>query len=80
MTYLTNIRLEDKARCEYAAKESGMDVEFRDYPMPIDHTDYDDIGYDPKTLESTFGSVFTNEFMVDHSPFWRAWEKYGEQL
>lgn len=76
MSYLTNTVLSNKERCEYAAKESGMDVEFRNYPMPRDFTDPDDERYTPETLMGTYGSVFTNEGCVDHGPFWRAWEEY----
>lgn len=76
MAYLTNTDLSNKSRCEYAAKKSGMNVEFRDYPMPKDLSDPEDYGYTPEHLIGQYGSVYTNEGFVDHSSFWRAWDEY----
>lgn len=74
--YLTNTKLENKARCEYAAKVSGFDVVFLDKPMPRDFDSHD--FYDPKRLIGTHGSVYTNEpHGLDHGPFWRAWDAYS---
>jgi hypothetical protein len=76
MGYLTNTSLEDKDRCKYAAEKSGMNVEFRDHPIPKDYSDPDDEFYRPQELEGAYGSVYTNEGFVDHSKFWRAWDEY----
>jgi hypothetical protein len=76
MGYLTNTCLSNKSSCEYAAKKSGMDVEFRDYPIPKDYPDLEDEYYHPEGMFGVYGSVYTNEGFADHSPFWRAWEEY----
>lgn len=76
MGYLTNTELTNKERCEYAAKKSGMNVEFREHPIPKDFTDPDDERYFPETLLGVYGSVFTNEGCVDHSEFWASWDEY----
>jgi hypothetical protein len=77
MRYLTNIRLEDKERCEHAARESGMRVEFRNHPMPKDYSDPDDEYYHPDSMVGGYGSIYTHEGFVDHSKFWRAWDEYS---
>lgn len=76
MAYLTNTKLSNKERCEYAAKVSGMNVEFMDHPMPQDFNDPHMDSYDPRALFGLYGSVFTHEGVKDHGPFWRAWESY----
>jgi hypothetical protein len=76
MGYLANTRLENKDRCEYASKASGMNVEFRNHPMPKDYSDPDDEFYHPESMAGVYGSVYTNEGFVDHSKFWRCWDEY----
>lgn len=76
MTYLTNTNLKNKERCEYAAEKSGMNVEFRNHPMPKDYSDPQYDNYEPEQLWGEYGSLYTNEGPVDHSVFWRAWDEY----
>lgn len=78
MCYLTNTKLENKERCEYAAKVSGMNVVFRDHPMPKHHSDPEERYYNPENLVGSYGSIFTYE-NGDHSKFWRAWESYKKE-
>jgi len=79
MRYLTNTKLSNKARCMYAARVSGMKVEFRDHPMPKNPYDWDDEFYHPDGLMGEYGSLFTHEpDHVDHAPFWNAWAEYSE--
>lgn len=78
MGYLTNVPLTCETRCEYAANESGMNVEFRTHPMPKNPSEPEDEFYFPESLEGSYGSIYTNEGYVDHSSFWKAWEEYNE--
>lgn len=81
--YLTNTELKNKARCEYAAQQSGMKVEFRDYPMPAEPDDMDDDGvgcYNPDSLRGVYGSVYTHQPFEDHSTFWRAWDNFDTRV
>lgn len=79
--YLTNTKLTNKNRCEYAAMVSGFDVIFLDYPMPINHYDYDMEFYSPDNFIGVYGCVYTNEPSdKDHGPFWRAWDNYKDGI
>lgn len=76
MGYLSNVSITCEEQCEYAAKESGMNVEFRTHPIPKDPHNPDDKFYFPESLEGICGSIYTNEGYVDHSSFWKAWDEY----
>jgi len=76
MGYLTNTSLKNQPRCEYASLKSGMNVEFRHHPMPVNLFDPDSEYYHPESLAGSYGSVYTHEGFVDHSPFWRAWDEF----
>lgn len=72
--YLTNVNLDEriKLRVETAAKKSGMNVEYRDHPMP--NKAYGYRGYDAAQHVGRMGSIFTHEGSVDHSRFWEEYE------
>lgn len=76
--YLTNVNLNknEKIRVTTASEKSGMRVEYRDHPKPVEFCDFDfDNGYNPDAFVGVYGSIFSYEGDVDHGPFWREYDK-----